>query len=390
MRTTKKIELSLLLLSLLITSCNKSHRLENGIISIDLREVPSAIEIVLQDIAEVEYVVISNDSDFIPCTRMANTTDKYMLFKGGEDMDELMLFDRKGNPISKFNHNGQGPHEYLSILCQTLDEKEKEIFVYDYWNEKMMVYDFEGNFIRSFKCTDVGEMHTYDDTTFICHHYAVKKVKPDYMPYFTLISKKDGNILRRIDLPYSINTQQKLSVITEDSAGEELILSTIHWSLVSMLDGGFAFNELSSDTIYRFSPDEEMTPIMVREPSITDDNTLFLEYGVNTKDYTFLTKTKADKNNPKNMFSSEEWIYSKQEDKVYKVEVINEDYPDYHIELNQHILYEDLPQGYAMIRYRTHHLCEAYQNDKLHGKLKEIASKLNEEDNDVYMMIKFK
>ena len=71
MRTTKKIELSLLLLSLLITSCNKSHRLVNGIISIDLREVPSAIEIVLQDIADVEYVVISNDSDFIPCTRMA-------------------------------------------------------------------------------------------------------------------------------------------------------------------------------------------------------------------------------------------------------------------------------------------------------------------------------
>ena len=90
------------------------------------------------------------------------------------------------------------------------------------------------------------------------------------------------------------------------------------------------------------------------------------------------------------MFSSEEWIYSKQEDKVYKVKVINEDYPDYPIELNQHILYEDLPQGYAMIRYRTHHLCEAYQNDKLHGELKKIASKLNEEDNDVYMMIKFK
>ena len=85
--------------------------------------------------------------------------------------------------------------------------------------------------------------------------------------------------------------------------------------------------------------------------------------------------------------SSGKW---NQENKVYKAEVINKDYPDYPIELNQHVRYEDLPQGYAMIRYRTHRLCEAYQNNKLHGKLKEIASKLDEEDNDVYMMIKFK
>ena len=150
MKTKKRIALVLLLLLFLITSCNKVHQVENGIISIDLREVPSTMEIFLQDIADVEYIVISNDSDFIPCSRMANTTDNYMLFRGGEDMDELMLFDRKGNPISKFNHNGQGPHEYLSVLCQTLDEKEKEIFVYDYWNDKMLVYDFEGNLYALF------------------------------------------------------------------------------------------------------------------------------------------------------------------------------------------------------------------------------------------------
>ena len=44
----------------------------------------------------------------------------------------------------------------------------------------------------------------------------------------------------------------------------------------------------------------------------------------------------------------------------------------------------------AVVRLYAHELIEAYQNNLLSGKLKEIAAGLNEEDNPILMKVTFK
>ena len=49
-----------------------------------------------------------------------------------------------------------------------------------------------------------------------------------------------------------------------------------------------------------------------------------------------------------------------------------------------------LPNGHIMQYYSAYRLVELYKEGKLQGELKEIASKLGEDDNPVLMLAKFK
>lgn len=386
-----KAIIPLILLNLLfIASCNVNvKQSDKSLITIDLRKSPSSKKILLQDIAEIEYIPLGNDSDFLSSVRFMTVTDNYIWTRGGDNAREILRFDRTGKENYKFSHYGQGPEEYLYINSETINEKTQEIHVYDMHSNKVLVYNFAGAFLHSFKLKHVDRLTNFNDSVLICYHSDYTKIDPTFMPYYTLMSKEDGHLLRRIDLPYIIDNQQKLSVVTTDTAGERLVFSTMYQPLVRTLDGSFIFNELSTDTIYRFSLDGELAPIMVRKPSIVDDNTVFLEYGLETKDYIFFNKTQTNKNNPKEMFSDEGWVYEKNEGKIFKVEVVNEDYEEEPVSLCSHIMQYQHPLGYTSIVYSTHKLLEALEKGQLKGKLKEIAENLKEEDNDVLVLLKF-
>lgn len=380
----------ILLNPLFIASCNVNiKQSDKSLITIDLRKSPSSKKILLQDIAEIEYIPLGNDSDFLSSVRFMTVTDNYIWTRGDDNAREILRFDRTGKEIYKFSHYGQGPEEYLYINSEAINEKTQEIHVYDMHSNKVLVYNFAGDFLHSFKLKHVDRLTNFNDSVLICYHSDYTKIDPTFMPYYTLMSKEDGHLLRRIDLPYIIDNQQKLSVVTTDTAGERLVFSTMYQPLVRTLDGSFIFNELSTDTIYRFSLDGELAPIMVRKPSIVDDNTVFLEYGLETKDYIFFNKTQTNKNNPKEMFSDEGWVYEKNEGKIFKVEVVNEDYEEEPVSLCSHIMQYQHPLGYTSIVYSTHKLLEALEKGQLKGKLKEIAENLKEEDNDVLVLLKF-
>lgn len=380
----------ILLNPLFIASCNVNvKQSDKSLITIDLRKSPSSKKILLQDIAEIEYIPLGNDSDFLSSVRFMTVTDNYIWTRGGDNAREILRFDRTGKEIYKFSHYGQGPEEYLYINSEAINEKTQEIHVYDMHSNKVLVYNFAGDFLHSFKLKHVDRLTNFNDSVLICYHSDYTKIDPTFMPYYTLMSKEDGHLLRRIDLPYIIDNQQKLSVVTTDTAGERLVFSTMYQPLVRTLDGSFIFNELSTDTIYRFSLDGELAPIMVRKPSIVDDNTVFLEYGLETKDYILFNKTQTNKNNPKEMFSDEGWVYEKNEGKIFKVEVVNEDYEEEPVSLCSHIMQYQHPLGYTSIVYSTHKLLEALEKGQLKGKLKEIAENLKEEDNDVLVLLKF-
>ena len=148
-----KAIIPLALLNLLfIISCNVNDKQsDKGLITIDLRESPSFKKILLQDIAEIEYIPLRNDSDFLSSVRFMSVTENYIWTRGGDNGREILRFDRIGKEICKFSHYGQGPEEYLYINSQTINEQEQEIHVYDRQSNKVLVYNFAGNFLHSFK-----------------------------------------------------------------------------------------------------------------------------------------------------------------------------------------------------------------------------------------------
>lgn len=63
----------------------------------------------------------------------------------------LYKFDKNGKFISKIGNKGQGPGEYISINQIEVDNAQSVIYVLDYFGQSLLLYDFDGNYIKSFK-----------------------------------------------------------------------------------------------------------------------------------------------------------------------------------------------------------------------------------------------
>ena len=117
---------------------------------------------------------------------------------------------------------------------------------------------------------------------------------------------------------------------------------------------------------------------------------IFLQGGPETERFIFLTKVSVTENDVKNMFPTTDWVYDKGTGSISEYKIVNEDYPSKKFTLTSHNANCDMPFGYGISRYRAYKLVEAYQEGGLHGRLKDIAATLQEEDNDVLVLYKFK
>ena len=144
---------------------------------------------------------------------------------------------------------------------------------------------------------------------------------------------------------------------------------------------------VSSDTISRLLPDGSEQPYMVRTPSIHSmDPEVFLFPKMMTERYDFLVSIKK-KMEDNFSFPSTNLIYDKQEKSTYTYIIRNADFEGSNVALWESSLSPEIAS------YRTlhaHELVEAYEQGKLKGRLKEIASTLDEEDNGVIMLLKQK
>lgn len=372
-------------ISLCACSSNDS---DNSLLSIDVNTKYPKIQLNLKDIADIEYIKIASDSNFLVSSRTLVFNDNHIITKGSQP-GEILLFDRQGNPLNKFSHYGNGPHEYNYITNLRIDEIKQEIYIHDIFSQKIIVYDLMGNFIREYPTGDERYIYNYNNNAFITYNTETNKIDPTLRPYYSIVSKKNGSILNKIDIPFPAGKRHELAV-TKKQEGGSFTYTAMHLPLIRYSEG-YILNELSSDTIYKYSFGGILSPFIVRTPAIHSMSTpTYLEMGVETGRYIFMTQVSIDENNKDNMFPSANWVYDKQTQSLHEYEIVNEDYPDNSIILDAHILNCDIQEGYALTRFNAGDLVDAYDKGKLHGQLKEIASTLNEEDNDVLMLLKLK
>jgi hypothetical protein len=385
-----KKETTILAILLFITAgCGDNKPSRDDFITVDVTANYPKKELILQDFMDVEYIPLETNDDFLTQGDVVAISSKYIIAKNRINDGDIFVFDRKtGKGLRKINRKGQGAEEYTRINGIILDEDNDELFVNCAPTKKIFVYDLFGNFKRSFNHTEDAEylnVFNYDKDHLIRYdmsvYYTVGE-RRDKQFYHAIISKQDGSITRDISIPFDIVkapfVQKGDEGVAITTAVRPIIPYHDNWLLV----------EASSDTVYSYvSKENRLSPFLVKTPSV--DPEIFLTMGTLTERYYFIQTIKKEFDFTTGRgFPTTDLMYDKQENAVFNITVFNGDF-----QKKQTVDMTTKPINNIIATFQNlpaDNLVEAYKNDELKGKLKEIAAELNDESNPVIMLMKYK
>lgn len=377
-----------ILILLILLGCSQNKQLESDIITVDLTKNYPLKELILQDFMDVEYIPLETNNEFV-CDNFVRAVGRnHIIMTNYTDDGNIYIFDRNGKALRKINRKGQGAEEYVNVARVVLDEDNNEMYINDIYAKKICVYDLEGNFKRKLSIKGdylFFEMYDFNRDNLICRDaFNDNSTRTFHVGQsFMLVSKQDGNITKEIQIPY----KEKKSIVIK-SYDEE---SSLYYSYMPQTShpivpyyNDYMLTEHSADTLYRYSLDYTMKPFIVRTPSVQSMNPeKFLLLSLLTDRYYFMEV--VEKVLP---FSSTDIVYDKQENTLFRYKVYNSDYTyDKEAFLKSKPLNGEIPSCQYLEAWE---LVKDYKGGRLKGKLKEIASKLGEEDNPVIMLIKYK
>ena len=391
--------MSALLVASLLFGCGDGKQKESdGLIRVDVSKSYPKKELILQDLFDIEYVPLETTDEMLTEGHIQYIGDNYMIFKNlGRMAGEIFIFDRQGKAVRKINRLGQSGEEYLNILGVDYDEQADELFVNSHYSDKVFVYDSEGNYKRSFdyldgtlyapiKILDEERLIAYDD------YFEYDKV-PEKRDCYLILSREDGRLLEKIHIPYE--EKKSLIIMRRDLNGKLTGNWGIRNTLMPPYQDGWLLIEPSADTIYTYSASRGLMPLIVRTPPVNEmDPEVFLFPTIFTDRYVFMQAVErsfnfgVDKDVPRTNL-----IYDKTEQTAYEGEVINRDFEGMPVNLwfAHRVIMEFNDDEIAFAtRLEAPDLVEALNDGKLRGPLKEIASDLDEEDNPVILIAKYK
>ena len=380
--------LSTLLSTLLVAGCGERNApSDNELVTIDATKSYPEKTFVLQDLFDVEYVPLETTDDFLTYGAIQAVGEEYILSTNMGNDGDILLFDRKtGRGAHKINRLGQGGEEYAQAASVVLDEVNREVFVVDPMTQKIRAYDYEGNFKRDFAFPDEGfytETLDYDRDHLLCFLGQMPNVEGERSAH-VLVAKRDGRIAQTIALPYE-------SLKTPVYIDGELSV-TPAMNLTAPFGEAWAVTRTSSDTIYRLS-DGQASPLIVRQPSIQtmDQPEVFLYPYLLTDQYYFLqTQEKSLNLQTFKGFPTTDLVYDTRERTVYRYELRDATFQDHSVSLSAKPNQALNGEVAAFQALQADVLLEANAAGKLSGPLKTIAEALDEEDNPVILIARYK
>ncbi len=377
-----KARLLLLLFSSLLFAGCAQEKPFGSIPTVDVTASYPEKTITLQDFADVEYIPLETSDEFLTEGVFLASGEKYILVNNSSNDGNLYLFDRTGKGIRVINHKGNGPGEYTNYNDVILDEANDEFLVGDLLQNKMFIYDIEGNFKRSFsfpKGAGFFDIINLDDKHFIFWNNAAdfNQTLKDTTQFY-ICSKQDGSIIEEINLPYK---ERKSTVHIIRDSQDYIQMRFIRCFNVNRYRDQVFLTEPSCDTIYAYS-EAGIEPAFARTPSIQSmSEEIFFFPGIFTDDYAFFAISEK-KENGKHV----ELLYDRKEQAFYTYKLQNNDYKDcdvirmFQMNINQDFYFVQSLNAYQLV--------EANAQGKLSGKLKELVDTMDEEDNPVVMIVK--
>ena len=383
----KRVNFILTIILLVITGCREGKQ-STDLIIVDVSKSYPKKELILQDFMDVEYIALETTDEFLTQGSVQDAGKEYLLVVNRNNDGNIFIFDRKtGKGLRKINRQGQGPEEYIRANGIILDEANGEIYVKSPTN-KILVYDLYGKFKRCLnisKDVSYSDIFDYDKDNLICYDMSDYYKKGEYRgkSYHVIISKLDGSITREILIPFeTINTPVVIK-------GEGTIAG--YFPLIRLNHGKWILCDFSSDTLYNYAPNGTLSPFIVRTPSAhTMEPEVFLTMGIFTDRYYFMQTIKNEFNFEKGSgFFGDNLMYDKEENTLFQFTVYNDDYAEKRpVGMTSRAINHEIEAGITLEAYR---LVENYKNGQLKdGKLKDIAAKLDAEDNPVIMLVKHK
>lgn len=353
-------------------------------------------KISLQDIAEVEYIPFETKPDVLLSGNAVNTgtfvSDSLIVVFNHSD-GSVFVFNRQGKNLYSFNHTGRGPGEYRRVGNLAVDHHRQEIYVCDFWlNRKILVYALDGSFKRDLKLPPqywITSFFNYDKDHLLCYEgYGVElgtsdnKTKYNKQPY-ALIAKDDGKIT-----PWDITLDERMGSSIRKAGAAGFVSLPIQ----PLLKNGYEFliSDYSCDTIYTLKGGH-LTPYLLKSPSSLWKRTPpILGYtSFKTNRYAYIHFSELKWPEKGNNGIARQFFYDDKTGEICRPLFINSDYVEEKV-VDLENFNADLPENYVKDRMRSLTLVEDYKAGKLKGKLKEVASRLDEEANFVLMLIKFK
>ena len=381
---------------LFFASCKETQKTGN-IPTFDLQKEYPQRELAYQDVADVEYIPLeTTDSSLIKTLAYKFVSDdKIIIF------DPLnagyMFFDHSGKYLGSFSRKGQSGTEYVNIWGQTVDFDLEEIYVYEQRHGLpgyIKVYTFDGEYKRRWT---VPQEISIEIVNYNKDYLFVEDVRgvdwddrdPSHDPYY-LMSKKTGELqpLRlhvedrfRNNLYYSKEISETFTSVTNicfpvwpiTQCGEQLFVA-----------------DFGLDTIYSLK-DTHLVPIAAKENRTTSKGNKFMtEVCMMTDKYLLLHA--VDK---LISYTPKYYLYDRENDKIEQVILYDRD----GVSALEVVSVRGVspscgggvfPAHTVVFQYGASYLLEKLEKGELKGKLKEVAEKLDVEDNPVLVLVKFK
>ncbi len=380
---------------LLLSQCNMSSNKPGtgSLAEIDLSGECPKKEMYLQDIAKVEYIPLETNSHTLMSseTLIIYVSDNYIVAVTRSKGD-VFIFDGKGKSKFSFNHKGKSGTEYSRIHSVAFDEKAKEIFIFDRIavKPKFLVYAEDGEFKRILDCPSdlLLQAYNFDDETLLAYdEYGLNQNKYSNKPYI-FISKKDGHVVDKLDINLPVRISSRFIFEVEIDGKKYMTSLTLSMPNNRSYGKNFIISDLSSDTIYKLTPQKELIPLMVRKPSVhsTDPKMVAVNYMMTDK-FIFLTKGMLDIELAKKtkQFPAMDLMYDFEMGQLNEIKLINKDFESSNVGFGPAIT----PENTGVRLLDVAQLFEADETGKIQGQLKQVISSLQEEDNPVLMKIKF-
>lgn len=418
---------TLLFFLLVFTACttNSKQQMKAEYPVIDLEKEYPVKRIDIHEIADVEYISLETTKESVLSVGATKImSNKYIIVAENTlGFYNFAIFDRSGKYLYRLDRQGEGPEEYMHYINFQADFDANELFVRTGAVEpEIMVYTLDGKFLRKFKLPSRKESHyysfenlyNYDKDYLIAYNdmYWPSLNKEIYRdadknPYY-LINKKDGSIKsvdNRLTLKDPVNSHFRMGVdATGRSTGIRQGYSFFHLLMNGSSEALLVENSL--DTIYTYK-NHVLEPVMIRTPHTASMKTpCFIAPCVFTDKYFIYRKvTKVrDEEKEKREFIPYDtrkcpaYIMYRETGEIFRLELYDSNLST-EVRLDNKALtafpgnglfFSSTEKNQISGHHNAMFLLDNLDEDAYKGKLKEVVSKLLEDDNPVTVVYNFR
>ena len=347
--------------------------------------------ITLQDIADVEYIVLETHDDGLVGSMNTTITDKFIITYTGMT-DQVVFFHRDGRFSHSFYQKGPSGKEYNAISDLRVNPKLEEIYINDNLTGCIQVYTYQGEYKRTIKLRGngymMGAIFNCDDNSLLVEDWwnvdDEKKKKTNQHPYYK-VSITDGTMEQ---LPLKIENRIRDAFKWQD--GELYGSITTGQTPIAYINDKLIIADFALDTVYAYQ-NNQLIPIAVRQNQFKDNEiplTTSLEV-ITDKYYLWHS---VEKDFKKTVLPDKFLLQDRHTGKCIQIKLVDQNIIDKKFRFRREASANThtVPKNHALQHYPAYVLIELLEEGKLQGELKEIASKLTEEDNPVIMLAKFK